>query len=338
MRARMTAAKAALQPAPPVCLWETAPRSPAAGGEARARREARPLRVGIPHAMGFYEHGAVWARMFTLLGCDVVFSPLTSRQILDWGVRATVTEFCLPVKVLAGHVRALAGKADVIFLPRCLSSAEGEMSCPKACALPDVVRLSFEDSVEVLEAAVDPDRFADEHEAVRLDAVAGRLGVPEETVREALAQAGRSQAAAAPELSGRTIVLLGHPYVLEDPCISMELAKKLRARGFGTVMPRDLPYKERRADVHPYDGKAFYTIGLDILGAVHVLARRPEVCGMIYLTPFGCGIDALVAAHVEQHLREGARRIPFMKLTVDEQTGEAGFDTRVEAFLDMMEE
>lgn len=338
----MTAAGAAVrrteQPAPPACLWEMASAFPTVLENVRLRRVERPLRVGIPHAMGFYEHGPVWARMFAMLGCDVVFSPLTSRQILDWGVRAAATEFCLPVKVLAGHVCALDGKVDVIFLPRYLSSAAGEMSCPKACALPDVVRLSMEHPVEVLEVAVDPDRFRDAHEAVELGPVAARLGLPEETVRAALAQAGCRQAAAAPELPGRTIVLLGHPYVLEDPCVSMELAQKLRGRGFGVAVPRDLPYAERRADVHPYDGKAFYTIGLDILGAAHAFARRPEVRGMIYLSPFGCGVDALAAAHVEQHLREGGRRIPFMKLTVDEQTGEAGFDTRVEAFLDMMEE
>ena len=28
--------------------------------------------------------------------------------------------------------------------------------------------------------------------------------------------------------------------------------------------------------------------------------------------------------------------IPYMKLTIDEHTGEAGFDTRLEAFIDML--
>ncbi|MFT9078698.1 acyl-CoA dehydratase activase-related protein [Ethanoligenens sp.] len=299
-----------------------------------------PLRVGIPRTVGFYEHGAIWARMFALLDCEVVLSSPTDQSILNAGVRATATEFCLPIKVLTGHVLALADKVDVIFLPRYLSSMVGEMSCPKACALPDVARFCLGQSVEVLEAAIDPDRFSEEQEAVVLGPVAERLGLAEEIVRAALAQAKREQKEAERPTasSDRTIALLGHPYVLEDPYISMGLAGKLRKHGFGTIMPRDLPYQVRRADVHPYDGKAFYTIGLDVLGAAHAFARRQDVCGMIYLTPFGCGIDALAASHVEQHLRNGERRMPFMKLTVDEQTGEAGFDTRIEAFLDMMGE
>lgn len=298
------------------------------------------LRVGIPRAMGFYEHGPVWARFFSLLGCEVVFSPPTRREILDAGVRAVATEFCLPVKVLAGHLRVLAEKTDVIFLPRYLSCAAGEMGCPKSCALPDVARFCSGRQVEIWEAAIDPDRFAREREAVALMPIAERMGLDEQTVRAALARAVRECAeenACREEMpAGRTIALLGHPYVLEDPYVSMELSEKLRRCGFHVAMPRDLPYEERRADVHPYDGKPFYAIGLDILGGAHAFAKRPEVCGMIYLTPFGCGVDALAAAHVEQHLREGARRMPFMKLTVDEQTGEAGFDTRIEAFLDMI--
>lgn len=304
-----------------------------------SRDSKRPLRVGIPRAMGFYEHGPVWARMFGLLGCEVVFSPPTDQGILDDGVRITATEFCLPIKVLTGHVLALAGNVDVIFLPRYLSSAAGEMSCPKACALPDVVRYGMEHPVEILEVAIDPDRFAVEREAIALEPIARRLGLEEGAVRAALQQAGREQKEAAGSeetVSGRAIALLGHPYVLEDPCISMRLTDKLRSCGYGVVMPRNLPYAVRRADVHPYQGKAFYAIGLDILGAAHAFAQREDVRGMIYLTPFGCGVDALTAAHVEQHVRNGQRRVPFLKLTVDEQTGEAGFDTRVEAFLDMI--
>lgn len=298
---------------------------------------AHPLKVGIPRAMGFYDHGPVWARMFQYLHCEVVFSPPTNQEILDAGVRVTATEFCLPVKVLCGHVRALTGQVDVVFVPRYLSSAVDEMSCPKACALPDVIRYGMEKPVEILEAAVDPDRFETE-EAVLLQPIAQRLGVAEACVRAALAQAKREPADVRPEklIPGRMIALLGHPYVLEDACISMKLAEKLHAHGYGVVMPCDLPRAVRRADVHPYAGKAFYTIGLDVLGAAHAFVQQADVCGMIYLTPFGCGVDALAATHVEQHVRNGRRHMPFMKLTVDEQTGEAGFDTRVEAFLDMI--
>ncbi|GAE90647.1 hypothetical protein [Acetivibrio straminisolvens] len=56
---------------------------------------------------------------------------------------------------------------------------------------------------------------------------------------------------------------------------------------------------------------------------------------MIYLTPFACGVDAFVLEFIERRLKE-QYNMPLLKLTVDEHTGEAGFDTRLEAFLDMI--
>jgi predicted nucleotide-binding protein (sugar kinase/HSP70/actin superfamily) len=51
---------------------------------------------------------------------------------------------------------------------------------------------------------------------------------------------------------------------------------------------------------------------------------------------FGCGPDSLVGELLERKMiRE--YRIPFLYLNLDEQTGEAGINTRLEAFLDIVE-
>ena len=59
-----------------------------------------------------------------------------------------------------------------------------------------------------------------------------------------------------------------------------------------------------------------------------------EIDGIIYISSFGCGLDSILTYIVSQKTNE--YNIPIMELTLDEQTGEAGFDTRIEAFLDMM--
>lgn len=301
-----------------------------------AKRAA--LRVGLPRAMGMLEYGGLWQRFFGALGCETVLSPPTDGALLDAGVRAAVCEFCLPLKALLGHIRALDGKADVIFVPRVLSAAPGEMSCPKACALPDIARLACV-RTPIVELAADPDKYPrDESRALRLGALAHRLGVEEETVRAALIRAAaHGRPNQLPCTDGRgAVALLGHPYVLHDAFLSMHLAEKLARRGLAVYLPDDLPRARRRADVRPYNSRAFYTIGLDILGAAHAFAGMSQVRGVVYLSPFGCGIDAVASAHARAHLL--AAGMPFLLLTVDEQTGEAGFDTRVEAFLDMLEE
>lgn len=58
------------------------------------------------------------------------------------------------------------------------------------------------------------------------------------------------------------------------------------------------------------------------------------VDGIIFLTSFSCGPDALTSEIVSQHAHSNG--IPYMLLTVDEHTAEAGFITRLEAFTDML--
>ena len=53
---------------------------------------------------------------------------------------------------------------------------------------------------------------------------------------------------------------------------------------------------------------------------------------MIYVMSFGCGIDSFVCDLIERKMRRETD-IPFIVLTLDEHSGEAGMNTRLEAFL-----
>ena len=55
---------------------------------------------------------------------------------------------------------------------------------------------------------------------------------------------------------------------------------------------------------------------------------------MITLTAFGCGPDSLMLERITRKAKEYA--MPLLNLTIDEHTGEAGFVTRLEAFVDML--
>ena len=59
-----------------------------------------------------------------------------------------------------------------------------------------------------------------------------------------------------------------------------------------------------------------------------------KIDGIVTLTAFGCGPDSLMC---ERIMRKAKRfNKPLLHLTIDEQTGEAGFITRLEAFVDML--
>jgi predicted nucleotide-binding protein (sugar kinase/HSP70/actin superfamily) len=60
------------------------------------------------------------------------------------------------------------------------------------------------------------------------------------------------------------------------------------------------------------------------------------VDGIIFLSSFACGIDSFILKNCLQRYNRRQYKIPYTLITVDEHTGHAGFNTRLEAFLDMI--
>ena len=79
----------------------------------------------------------------------------------------------------------------------------------------------------------------------------------------------------------------------------------------------------------------FWAFGKQILGAAEHFKSGSAVDGIIYMTSFGCGPDSMTGEIVERRCyRSGS--IPFIRLNLDEHSGQAGLLTRLEAFVDMI--
>lgn len=129
--------------------------------------------------------------------------------------------------------------------------------------------------------------------------------------------------------------VIGHPYNVYDRYISMDLLRKLTDHGVDvrTIEAVEEVDINRQASTLPKP--MFWNHGRMAYGAALHMAERGEVEGFICLSSFGCGIDSFVNDLIERHIR---RRygIPFITMTIDEHSGEAGFNTRLEAFVDML--
>ncbi|KUK36216.1 MAG: CoA enzyme activase, partial [Thermacetogenium phaeum] len=112
-------------------------------------------RIGIPRALLYYYFYPLWREFFTGLGMQVVVSPETNKRIMDAGVKVTLSEVCLPVKILFGHVLALADEVDYLFVPRIIKVEPRAYICPKFMGLPDMLRARIPDLPPLLEPAVD---------------------------------------------------------------------------------------------------------------------------------------------------------------------------------------
>jgi predicted nucleotide-binding protein (sugar kinase/HSP70/actin superfamily) len=75
------------------------------------------IKIGIPRSLFYYRLFPLWESFFEELGAELVVSDITSRKILDDGVKSCVDEACLPVKLFHGHVINIKDKVDYLFIP-----------------------------------------------------------------------------------------------------------------------------------------------------------------------------------------------------------------------------
>jgi len=302
--------------------------------------------IGLPKGLFYYEHSVLWENFFKYLGCNVIVSEDTNKEILDYGVKHCSNETCLPVKVFHGHVYSLKDKADYIFIPRYISLDKNEYSCPKFCGLPDMALLNLKKQINILEVKIHADMYP-QQTVESLRAIAKTLGINHADVIEAFKEAtnvfieSREQALKTAKTSmsescnKTALAILGHPYMIYDNYLSMTLMDKLIKRNINVYTPRSIDYETKRKNAYPFQGKVFWDTGFELLGSAFTFAENNGIKGIIYLTPFACGLDAFILEFIERWFKS-RYNIPLLKLTVDEHTGEAGFDTRLEAFLDMV--
>jgi predicted nucleotide-binding protein (sugar kinase/HSP70/actin superfamily) len=134
------------------------------------------------------------------------------------------------------------------------------------------------------------------------------------------------------------VALIGHPYNLFDTDINKDLLTLTKKLGMEIMTSDSLSEKEIDREVSDLSKEIYWSSGREIVGSLfHFLSSK--VNGVVFLTSFKCGIDALLQEFIKRRLKiRGGSSIPLLILSFDEHTGREGLTTRLEAFLDVMEE
>jgi len=328
----------------------------------------RRIKVGIPRALSYYTFYPLWRVYLEKLGVEVIVSKKTNRKILEDGIRETVNDACIPIKVFQGHVLDLIGKVDYIFVPRMVSADGIATFCPKFLGLPDMVRycgvsmptlidtrynlrklpgglFRFFRSVALAIGIKNP--LIQAHAAISAvlkQKKYQRLLLNGLKPVDAFEVISGSKEPPAPKkdekkpvtgLPGRTkVALLGYPYAIFDPFISAGVYDKLEKLGVEVITFEQIPLREMRRYSRVLPQNFFWYYSNQVCWAGLYLLDRKNVDGIIHVTAFGCGPDAMVDKTLELEAKTAG--VPFLSLTIDEHTGEGGVQTRLEAFVDML--
>jgi predicted nucleotide-binding protein (sugar kinase/HSP70/actin superfamily) len=134
------------------------------------------------------------------------------------------------------------------------------------------------------------------------------------------------------------VAFIGHPYNLFDIDINKDLLALAKSLGMEIITSDFLSEKEIDREVSNLSKEIYWSSGREIVGSLfHFLSGGVD--GVVLLTSFKCGIDALLQEFIKRRLKvRGGSSIPLLILSFDEHTGREGLTTRLEAFRDVVEE
>jgi predicted CoA-substrate-specific enzyme activase len=306
--------------------------------------------VGIPRSMFFREWLPFFSAFLNQLGFEVIVSGPSTKKLIHKGVEAVVNEPCFPVKVAHGHLAELLEQGvETILMPSLVNvPAPGNelgygQVCPYAQTLCYTAPAALDFGATRLVDA--PLRLGYDTKTMRQDlkALAQALGARSRGVGAAIAagweaqedfnrrlqQRGR-EVLAAMGPGDRAMVVVSRPYNGADPGLNLGLPQKMRQLGVWSI-PMDYLDLDQYMG-HPELAEMYWRYGQKILAAALTVRSDPRLHA-VYITNFGCGPDSFIG-HFFRRIMQGK---PFLEIEIDEHSADVGAITRLEAFLDSLD-
>ena len=316
--------------------------------------------IGIPRAISYYGNYPFYHGFFTALGIEIILSDKTTTAIINEGCKYVVSDTCLPVKVFTGHVINLLEKGcENIFVPSLQASSYKINNCSKIRGLPEIIRNVINRPINIIDPEINKTEgisFRDfclniahtfgiyDEEFINSAVKKGwetynnfhRMTIEGVSYELALKRAisGSLSTEAEDDIQPISVVIMAHGYNLFDERISMNLIKKLRKLGVKSYTSLNVSKENALNSIHNLGEIQYWANELDLTGTAAYYMLNKKVDGIIALSAFGCGPDSLMVEEIQNHAK--MRNMPMIHLNIDEHTGEAGFMTRIEAFVDML--
>ncbi len=123
------------------------------------------------------------------------------------------------------------------------------------------------------------------------------------------------------------IVLLGRPYNTFTETANKGIPQKFASKGI-YVIPYDMiDYRDR-----PLEGEMYWEGGKKIMQSAQIIKEHPQLYAC-YVSNFSCGPDSMIIPQFRTLM--GTK--PSLTLELDGHTADAGVNTRIDAFLDIIE-
>lgn len=296
------------------------------------------MTIGIPKALLYYKYHILWENFFSYLNINTVTSPSTNKEILDVGIKNSIDEACLSLKIYLGHIKYLCGKCDYVLIPRIVSLNKNEKLCTNFSALYDIVKNTYK--VKILNYNIDVDKNYDELYAFvsmarelgisRYKAVKAYIYAKEKEKEDETAKIIKQESLI--KTNKLKILIAGHDYNIYDEFLGKTIIYYLKKMDVVPITSdickktyTDFDYKMISKDL-------YWTYNKEILSSINHYLK--EVDGIILISTFPCGPDSLSNEIVVRKIKNK----PIITIIIDELNNSSGLITRLESFVDILKE
>jgi predicted CoA-substrate-specific enzyme activase len=310
-------------------------------------------RVGFNRSFLVHTYYPLYAQFFSALGYDPVLPQAWDQA----GIDQRNAPFCYPVELAHGffhHLISAQAPLQLLFLPHfksvpALNGDRNSQVCPLVQGETFYLQSTFRPQLEMLKQqgtriASPLMDLSDGLNGARKPLVdaAMLLGVARKTAELAYERAAAVMQACLDEMRaiGRQtlkeleqepqkigVVLVARPYNGYVDEAHKGIPHKFASRG---VMMLPMDFLE--VDDQPSKRHMYWGMGQRILMAANKIKPHPQLFAT-YITNFSCGPDSFLIGY----FRDLMGRKPSLTLELDSHTADAGLETRIEAFLDIVQ-
>ena len=295
------------------------------------------ITIGIPKSLLYYRYNILWTTYLKKLNCNIIYSKETNKQTIELGKTYSIDESCLSSKIYLGHVAELQDKCDYVLVPRIANYGKTEKVCVKFNATYDLVHNSFP-KLKILEYNIENTKY--HFESIGLIKLGLKLNKNPFKVILSYYQAKKYEKKyykkqmllQNKKLNNNKlkILIISHPYNIYDKYIGYPIVNFLESQDIEIIYADKLDKKLAIEYSKTLSPTLYWTYSKELIGAIEYY--KYSVDGIIFLTTFPCGPDSLVN---ELMIRK-ITNIPITNILIDESTAEAGIQTRLESFIDII--
>jgi len=314
--------------------------------------DEKSIKIGINNALLTHNVFPLYYNFFGSLGCQVIVPEEMNEEALN---RQT-TSFCYPAQISICYFDTLINKnPDYYFIPqlRELYVEKGNQkqdfcaTCIFSQGEPYWMNSVFKDKKikdKILDPTINFRNGYESQEDVFVE-IARKLKFSKDKAKQAYKKAVEIQKQFEKELKeiGRkaieelrrtpdkfAVILFGRPHNAFTNDANKGIPKKIASRGF-MVIPYEMIDFEDEVLMQPFKDSMHWEIGQKLLKASQFVYKDSQLFA-VYITNFLCAIDSFLV----QHVRRVMGTKPSLTLELDGHTADAGINTRIDAFLDVV--